>query len=98
MWPKFGFFDQAFIDSMKTWTTDWPKEAEAWQGENGATVAAFEFGSMPEEMAGQADAVLLIRALHNLARFESDGGYSDDGARRYVQRPAAGRHRRRRAA
>ena len=26
-------------------------------------------------MTGQADAVLLIRALHNLARFENDGGY-----------------------
>jgi len=21
MWPRFGVFDQAFIDSMKTWTT-----------------------------------------------------------------------------
>ena len=75
MWPKFGIFDQEFIDSMQTWTTDWPKEAEAWRGDDGASVAAFEFGAMPEEMAGQADAVLLIRALHNLARFESDGGY-----------------------
>ncbi len=75
MWPKFGFFDQAFIDSMATWTTDWPQQAQEWHGENGATVDAFDFGSMPEAMAGQADAVLLVRALHNLARFEADGGY-----------------------
>jgi predicted methyltransferase len=75
MWPKFGVFDQKFIDSMETWTTDWPEEAKAWQGQNGATVAAFEFGSMPEAMEGQADAVLLIRALHNLARFEDDGDF-----------------------
>ncbi|MEX2122822.1 MAG: hypothetical protein WD795_02935 [Woeseia sp.] len=75
MWPKFNLFDQEFIDSMKTWTTDWPQEAEAWQGDKGATVEAFEFGSMPEAMAGQADAVLFIRAMHNLARFEGDGGY-----------------------
>jgi predicted methyltransferase len=75
MWPKFGFFDQAFIDSMATWTTDWPQQAEAWRGEDGAVVEAFEFGSLPTVMEGQADAVLLIRALHNLARFENDGGY-----------------------
>src|SRR5918994_6105726 len=55
MWPEFGFFEQDFIDSMETWTTDWPKEAEAWRGGDGATVQAFEFGSMPNELAGQAD-------------------------------------------
>lgn len=75
MWPKFGFFGQDFVDSMETWTTDWPQQAEAWRGSDGAIVDAFEFGELPEEMAGQADAVLLIRALHNLARFEDDGGY-----------------------
>jgi predicted methyltransferase len=75
MWPKFGFFDQDFIDTMATWTTDWPAEAAAWQDTGGATVEAFDFGSMPAAMAGQADAVLFVRALHNLARFEDDGGY-----------------------
>ena len=75
MWPKFGFFEQDFIDSMETWTADWPQEAEAWRGDDGASVDAFEFGEMPDELAGQADAVLLIRALHNLARFEDEGDY-----------------------
>lgn len=75
MWPRFGMFDQAFIDSMQTWTTDWPREAQQWQGEDGATVDAFELGSMPASLEGQADAVLFIRALHNLARFEGEGGY-----------------------
>lgn len=75
MWPKFGFFDQEFIDSMATWTTDWPQQAEAWGGDGGAAVEAFEFGSLPADLAGRADAVLLIRAIHNLARFESDGDF-----------------------
>ncbi|MCA1799466.1 MAG: hypothetical protein LC632_08430 [Xanthomonadaceae bacterium] len=75
IWPKFGFFDDAFIETMRTWATDWPQSADEWRGENGAAVAAFDFGSMPDGLEGQADAVLLIRALHNLARFESDGGY-----------------------
>lgn len=75
MWPKFGFFEQDFIDSMETWATDWPGTADAWKGDDGATVEAFAFGSMPESLMEQADAVLLIRAMHNLARFEDDGGY-----------------------
>lgn len=74
MWPRFGFSEER-IAAFRTWTTDWPLEAGAWHGEAGASIAAFEFGSMPESMAGTADAVLLIRALHNLARFDGDGGY-----------------------
>ena len=30
---------------------------------------------MPDAVRGSADAVVFIRALHNLARFEKDGGY-----------------------
>lgn len=75
MWPKFDFVDQEYLDSMQTWTADWPREAQQWQGENGAEIDAFMLGSMPEELAGQADAVLFIRALHNLARYEDEGGF-----------------------
>lgn len=75
MYPKFGFFDDKFLEAKKTWVTDWTNGAESWHDEDSATVAAFHFGSMPESMKGSADAVLFIRALHNLARFEGDGGY-----------------------
>lgn len=75
MWPLFGVFSDEFIESTKTWVTDWPARAEAWRGDGSAGVAAFVLGSMPEEMAGKADAVLFIRALHNLARFEDQGGF-----------------------
>lgn len=75
MWPKFGFFEQDFIDSMATWTRDWPEQTAEWHDGDGAAVSAFTFGAMPATMENTADAVLLIRALHNLARFESDGGF-----------------------
>ncbi|HEX5787816.1 MAG TPA: hypothetical protein VFY03_06530, partial [Woeseiaceae bacterium] len=75
MWPKFGFFEQSFIDSMATWVEDWPQQASEWQGDDGASLAAFDLGSLPSEMKGTADAVLAVRALHNLARFEGDGAY-----------------------
>ena len=75
MWPKSNFFDDTFLEAKKTWASTWTKDARIRSGDDGADVAAFVFGSMPEAMTGQADAVLLIRALHNLARFENDGGY-----------------------
>jgi len=75
MYPKFGFFSQEDLDAKKTWVADWTAEASGWRAEGDATVIAFQFDSMPDELKGTADAVLLVRALHNLARFENDGGY-----------------------
>lgn len=75
MWPLFGFFPPEQIEKKKTWTADWTAEATGWRNEGDALVAAFKFGDMPATMSGKADAVLFIRALHNLNRFESKGGY-----------------------
>jgi predicted methyltransferase len=75
IWTEFGSFDESFIESMQTWATDWPQQAQEWRGEGDAPVEAFVFGAMPEHLEGQADAVLLIRAMHNLARFDDAGGY-----------------------
>jgi len=75
MYPRFGFFPQELLDSKKTWVTDWTAEASAWVAQGGASISAFQMGSMPDEMIGTADAVFFVRALHNLARFESDGAY-----------------------
>ncbi len=71
MWPNFAFANEEFLKTQATWVTDWPADAEEWRGEDGATVAAFNFGAMPESIAGTADAVLLVRALHNAVRFAS---------------------------
>lgn len=75
MWPKFGFFSAKKIEEKKAWINTWTEEANSWHGQNGATVKAFVFGSMPDELIGTTDAVLFIRALHNLNRFENDGGF-----------------------
>ncbi|KAA9129873.1 class I SAM-dependent methyltransferase [Marinihelvus fidelis] len=76
IWPLFGFFDDAFIATMSTWVDDWPEEAGDWV-DDGAAVQAFELGSLPDDMAGSADAVLMIRALHNMQRFQDQGGFLD---------------------
>lgn len=76
IWQHFGgFATPEFIETKKTWAIDWPAGAEEWRGANDAELDAFVYGALPEEMHGTADAVLLIRALHNLARFDDRGGY-----------------------
>lgn len=75
MWSKFGFMNDEQLAKLKTWTTDFPAGAQEWRGDAGAPVDAFVFGQLPEAMHGTADAVVLIRALHNLARFENDGAF-----------------------
>jgi len=75
MFPLFGFFTAQQLEKRKTWSADWVAGAEGWDIPGSAAFAAFPFGSLPEEMRGTADTVLFIRALHNLARFEDEGGY-----------------------
>ncbi|NNF15668.1 MAG: class I SAM-dependent methyltransferase, partial [Gammaproteobacteria bacterium] len=75
MYPKFGFFTDEQLKAKETWVRDWTAEASGWSSGDAATVRAFAFGAMPADLAGTADAVLFIRALHNLHRFENDGGF-----------------------
>ncbi|MFK7888888.1 MAG: class I SAM-dependent methyltransferase [Gammaproteobacteria bacterium] len=75
MWPKFGFFDEAAIKAKETWATDWPQQAQEWRSEQSAPITGFAFGAMPKSMHNTADAAIYVRAMHNLARFENDGGY-----------------------
>ncbi len=78
MYPKFSFVDDAYMERMRAWTGSFPAEMQEFRGEEGADVMAFHLGSMPEEIAGTADAVLFIRAMHNLARFRDEGPFLDD--------------------
>jgi len=73
MWQHFPFGTPEFIETMQTWTTDWPADAEEWRGDDGAEIKAFIFASMPEDVAGTADVVFFPRVLHNVANFENAG-------------------------
>lgn len=75
MWPNFDFASEEFLKMQSTWLTDWPAGAAEWRGDSGASIEAVLLGSLPDEMKGTADAVFFARVLHNLARFESQGGY-----------------------
>jgi len=75
LWPNFSFMTPERIEGKKTWVNTWTAEASKWRGENSAAVSAFQFDEMPGSLQGKADAVLFIRAMHNLARFEDKGGF-----------------------
>jgi predicted methyltransferase len=75
LFPLFGFMSDEDLQAKETWSTDWVAEASAWFDTLVADIEAFQFGSLPERFEGEMDAVLMIRALHNLARFEDEGGF-----------------------
>ncbi len=78
MWSNFTFADADFIAQRRAWVDTWPEDAAAWQGDDSASVAATRLGEFNEDQAGTVDAVLFIRALHNLNRFEEQGRYRSD--------------------
>lgn len=76
MWPKFGGFANAeFLEKKKGWAAEWVEGAQVWRAGSEGGISAFTFGGRDAAMDGTVDAVLFIRALHNLSRFEDDGGF-----------------------
>lgn len=73
MYSLFPFASEEFMQRQANWTRDWAEGAQAWRGDGGAPVLATRFGSMPAETDGSVDVVLMIRVLHNMARFQNAG-------------------------
>jgi len=67
VWTGIGYDSQEYLGKRKTWITDWKAEAATWRGAHDGSIDAFVLGSLPASMHGTADAVLFVRALHNLA-------------------------------
>ncbi|TXS94069.1 class I SAM-dependent methyltransferase [Parahaliea maris] len=72
MWPMFGYGDD-WVKARKASTRDFAGQAKGY-GAEGITARGFTFGTVPPEAQGQVDRVLMIRALHNLFRFEDSAG------------------------
>lgn len=79
MYSLFPFASEEFMQRQANWTSDWAEGAQAWRGDDGAPVLATRFGSMPAGTDGSVDVVLMIRVLHNMARFQNagDGDFLD---------------------
>ena len=78
LWNHFSFMTPERLEGKKTWVTSWIQTAQEWRTDNSAQLNAFQFANAPKSLNEKADAVLFIRALHNLNRFNDKGGYLDD--------------------
>lgn len=73
LWPNFGFASEEFMAEIRKWPETFPVEAANWCEGDCAPVDTFWLGSLPSDLESSADAVLFVRALHNLARFQAAG-------------------------
>jgi predicted methyltransferase len=78
IWSRFDWASQEFIEGRKKWPATWPDEVKGWNIADAATVSAYTFDTLPQELSGKVDAALFIRALHNMSRFDAEGGYLAD--------------------
>ena len=71
MWPLFtNFATPEFLAERANWQDNYLTAASEVAGDNNATAKAFVYGSAPQELAGTADVILMIRAVHHFNRFE----------------------------
>ncbi|MGH8176317.1 MAG: class I SAM-dependent methyltransferase [Steroidobacter sp.] len=74
MWKLFGEYAPK-PEEKANWPADFVAKAEGWRDEDDAAITAIQYGAIPDDMAGTADVVLVIRALHHFMRLEDEGGY-----------------------
>lgn len=77
MWARFGFFDEKGIKEAIERTNQFPEMVNGFS-ESAPQSRGFTFASLPADAEGTADRILVIRALHNLNRFEADAGTMSD--------------------
>lgn len=71
VWSSFGFPADRVAARVAA-TAKFPGQVAEWT-DNGIKADGFTFGTVPADVAGSVDAVLFIRALHNLNRFKETG-------------------------
>ena len=74
LWGQFGFGDE-WTAARVADTANWKAQANEWGIKNGASIGSGQMTKMPDQKDGLMDAMLFIRALHNLNRFS--GGETD---------------------
>lgn len=73
LFQQFDFATEDFLVGIAGWPDTFPAQAAEWCAEDCAELDAFWLGNLPDELHASADAVLFIRALHNMARFQNQG-------------------------
>jgi predicted methyltransferase len=73
LWPLFSFATEEIIAERIASTGKFPGMVREMSS-SGVKTRGFTFNTVPSEVVGKVDRVLMIRALHNLRRFESEAG------------------------
>ncbi len=71
VWSLFGW-DAERVAGAIAGSAEFPGKVAQWAGDE-IPALGFAFDAVPREVEGTVDTVLLIRALHNLHRFEDSG-------------------------
>ena len=76
MWSKFGgrYGSEEHLEDRRGFTEKYVSAVADIAGETGANADAFMYGSLPDDLEGTADVVLMVRAAHHFNRIE-DGRY-----------------------
>jgi predicted methyltransferase len=74
MWTLFGEYSPDPKEKA-SWPADFVAKMEPKRGPDDAAIAAVQYGSIPDDMAGTVDVILVPRAIHHFTRLESKGGY-----------------------
>ena len=77
LWARFGFGDE-FAQSRIERDAKWAETAAGWDIKGAASVSNTTLTTFEGVEDSSVDAVLFIRALHNLNRFSVETGYMDD--------------------
>jgi predicted methyltransferase len=73
LWPLLDIATPEWVAARIAATSQFPAQVATYTT-NGIKARGFTFESVPEDVKGTADRVLMIRALHNLHRFEKEHG------------------------
>ena len=72
LWSNFSWMTPENLATRTAFPQTWPEQARAWTSAD-AQIDAYTFETLPQDES--LDAFLFIRALHNLNRFEDEGGF-----------------------
>ena len=73
LWPMLSYASPEWIAQRIAATKDFAAKVATFT-DDGVTALGFTFDTVPPEVEGTVDRVLLIRALHNLNRFQAEAG------------------------
>ena len=73
LWPMLSYASPEWIAERIAATQNFTAKVATFT-DNGITAQGFTFDTVPREVEGTVDRVLLIRALHNLNRFQQKAG------------------------